>query len=79
VRSEVFTGVRIMVMFFWIMAPCSLVGRYYVSPKRWHLPTNIHGAKTQNIFVTGSGLTSGRAILCFKKPEDFTSCTQYFN
>jgi hypothetical protein len=25
----------------------------YVSPKRWHLPTSLHGAKTQkNIIIT---------------------------
>jgi hypothetical protein len=25
--------------------------RHYVSPKRWHLPTSLHGAKTQNVII----------------------------
>jgi hypothetical protein len=45
-----------MTLFFWVLAPCRLVGKCQrfglmfclcVSPKRWHLPTSLHGAETQ--------------------------------
>jgi hypothetical protein len=58
-----------IMMMFWVLAPCRFVGRcqhfgeiswlhrqgrrwrQYVSPKPWHLPTNLHGAKTENIVI----------------------------
>jgi hypothetical protein len=39
---EVLTAVRMMMLFLCVLAPCRLV-----SPKRCHLPTSLHGAKTQ--------------------------------
>jgi hypothetical protein len=81
-RFEVLTAVRMVMLFFWVLAPYRLIGRCqpldaklesgriyiglckslhfpasplqpwrwkkYVSPKRWHLPTSLHGAKIQN-------------------------------
>jgi hypothetical protein len=59
-----------MMMLFWVLAPCRMIGRCqhfgrtyclhpqpwrwrrYVSPKRWHLPTSLHGARTQNNYRT---------------------------
>jgi hypothetical protein len=42
VRSEVFTAVRMMMLFFWLWAPCRLVGRCQrfgetspLQPSRW--------------------------------------------
>jgi hypothetical protein len=59
VRFEVFTAVKV-ILFFWVLAQCRLIGRcqrclhlqgwrwrVYVSPKRRHLPTSLHGARTQ--------------------------------
>jgi hypothetical protein len=48
---EVFTAVK-MIMFFWVLLQPWRWGQY-VSPKRWHLPTSLHGAKTQrnNIII----------------------------
>jgi hypothetical protein len=36
-------------MFFWVLAPWRW--RQYVSPKRWHLATSLHGAKTQKNII----------------------------
>jgi hypothetical protein len=38
----------------------SYTWRQYVSPKRWHLPTSLHGAKTQNnnIIILTAGKTT---------------------
>jgi hypothetical protein len=60
VRFEVFVAVMIMMMFFWVLMPCGLVSRFQCFretyclhlPKRWHLPTSPHGARTQkNIII----------------------------
>jgi hypothetical protein len=42
-----------MMMMVWVFAPCRLVGGcQYVYPKRWHLPTSLHDAKTnKNIII----------------------------
>jgi hypothetical protein len=49
-----------MIMFFWVVMPCRLVGRYQrlgetyclrlqiISLKRWYLPTSPHDVTTQN-------------------------------
>jgi hypothetical protein len=66
VRFEVLKAARMM-MIFWVLVPCRLVGRchrfgdtycLYFSPEdgdsmffRWHLPTSQHGVKTQNIIT----------------------------
>jgi hypothetical protein len=56
----------LMMIFFWILAPCRLIfhiqpwiRKQYVSPKRWHLLTSLHGAKTQNnIIILTAVITS---------------------
>jgi hypothetical protein len=67
--DELQTNFILMMMLFWVLAPCRIVGRcesfgetyclhfqgwkweQYDSPKR-HLPTSLHGAKTQkNIII----------------------------
>jgi hypothetical protein len=53
-------GIFTMMFFFWVLAPCRLVGRcqrseklqhriwrQFVSPTRWHVSTSLHGAKLQ--------------------------------
>jgi hypothetical protein len=57
-RFEVFTAMRMMMMmmFFCVLAPCRLVGRFQRFGETyclhlqgcWHLPTSLRGAKTQN-------------------------------
>jgi hypothetical protein len=51
-RFVVFMAVMMMMMmmFFWVLAPCRLSpenGDSYASLKSCHLPTGLHGARTQ--------------------------------
>jgi hypothetical protein len=42
--------------------------RQYASPKRWHLPMSLHGAKTQNnIIILTAVKTSNRISTCIPK------------
>jgi hypothetical protein len=63
-----------------ILSPSSgLKMRQYVSPKRWHLPTSLHGAKTQKnsiIILTAfkiSNLTQVELFSDYLRPRKLTA------
>jgi hypothetical protein len=66
-------------MLFWVLTPCRLVGRYQrfgethclhlqggqdVSPKRWYVPTSLHGVTTHknNIVILTAVRTSNLSV-----------------
>jgi hypothetical protein len=54
-----------MAMSFWVSAPWRW--RQYVSPKRWHLPTSIHGARTEIVVIVA--FRTSNLTVCFVKPR----------
>jgi hypothetical protein len=76
-----------MMMFFWVLEPCRLVGccqhigekyclhlkpwrwRQYIPPKRWHLPTSLHGSKTHKKIII---------ILTAMKSTNITKCNKFY-
>jgi hypothetical protein len=55
VRFEFLTTVDVSILFFWVVTPCRLIGRYRrffgseYGDKTLVLPTRLHGVRTQNI------------------------------
>jgi hypothetical protein len=74
-----------MMMFFWVLALHRLIGRcqhfwetyclhfqgwrQYDSLKRWHLPTSLHGAKTQKniIIIILTAMRNLKSYMCYWK------------
>jgi hypothetical protein len=70
-----------MLMFFWVLAPLDANGSEnhtvsifraedgdYGYPKRWHLPTSLHGAKTQKSIIMFGFLSLSKYYLLIRDP-----------